>query len=93
MEGRVLCQVCKSFETFSKVRVVSKGSNLFKCNGCHSKESSLRRTLGSWPISEYRGLTEEDKAAFMRSIRDMPVKAAVAELTSWTTRAEEKHTE
>jgi hypothetical protein len=47
-----LCEQCGRFCKFVHCRMLSKGKNTWRCKGCDTKCSILRRALGSWPPAE-----------------------------------------
>ena len=47
------------------LRKTTTGGKEFQCGGCNNKSVGLRRTFGTWPIEEFKGLEEEEKKSFM----------------------------
>ena len=63
-----LCNSCGRYEPMKRLRVQSKTKGTFKCSGCHVTQQVLRRINGSWPSDTFRGLSEDQKQAFMASV-------------------------
>ena len=70
-DGNVLCDVCGRFSQWDRCRVTSKKEGLWKCGNCHSKENTLRRCFGQWPLETFQGLDVDKKRAFMAKISEM----------------------
>ncbi len=58
---------------------MSKSRKSWKCNGCHSKENSLRRRFGQWPLDSFAGIAEEKRVAFMITLDGMSSSAMATE--------------
>ena len=70
-DGNVLCDVCGRFSQWDRCRVTSKKEGLWKCGNCHSKENTLRRCFGQWPLETFQGLDVDKKRALMAKISEM----------------------
>ena len=60
------CSKCKLPVESLKVQITGKKQGCWKCNGCNTKHVSCVRLCGSWPIEQFKGLTEQEKVAFWR---------------------------
>ena len=65
----LLCGDCgHPLKTLKGTRFLRKqpdGGKVYQCGGCNNKCTGLRRTFGTWPIEEFKGLDDEEKASFM----------------------------
>ena len=48
------------------VRVMKKSPPEFCCGGCNSKTVMLNRMFGTWPLVEFRGLSNSEQLAFWK---------------------------
>ena len=55
--GMVVCSSCGRPNLFSQCRVLSKGRQSWRCNGCNVKSVQLRRALGQWPTDGFNMLS------------------------------------
>ena len=67
------------------VKMLSKKPPQYSCGRCGTKSTNLRRTFGTWPIEEFKGLSEEDRVAYMQSA-DSSVRALKESLTDILTK-------
>jgi len=65
----LLCGDCgHPLKTLKGTRFLRKqpdGGKVYQCGSCNNKCTGLRRTFGTWPIEEFKGLDDEEKASFM----------------------------
>ena len=47
---------------------MSKKEGTFKCCACHSKETTLRRMFGKWPLPQFTQLDEDIRRTFFSSM-------------------------
>ena len=81
-----LCQDCKfPLQMRAGIRMLSKKPPQYSCGRCGTKSTNLRRTFGTWPIEEFKGLSEEDKVAYMQNA-DSSVRALKESLTDILTK-------
>ena len=94
---KATCKRCGRQETVAlrcTEKVAASASRV--CKLCGSKESTLRRMFGKWPIESFKPLTEEAKSAFYRQIADPRFSGAgksdqVVDLITETISAQEIH--
>ena len=76
-----------------QVRIRSKSKNVWRCNGCMSKQCTIRRELGKWPTDAFRALAKEQQAAFYQQVaqlegQEVVKKAQEVTLTTFQEKAE-----
>ena len=57
----VLCGQCGRFNTFSHCRLIAKQKMMWRCRGCDTKCTTLRRALGSWPPPEMANIPTDSQ--------------------------------
>ena len=66
-DERVLCGDCGRYSHFTKCRVISKQSGLWRCASCGVKAVQLRRIFGEWPTRDFTTLTQDVREPARRS--------------------------
>ena len=71
----------------------SKAKNIWRCNGCMSKQCTIRSELGKWPTEAFRALAKEQQAAFYQQVaqlegHEVVKKAQEVTLTTFQEKAE-----
>jgi hypothetical protein len=62
----VLCGQCGRFCSFRHSRLQAKGKQVWRCKGCDTKCTVLRRALGSWPPAEMSQISEDSQRSVER---------------------------
>jgi len=62
------CAKCGCDMDVLRAQLTSKVAGLWKCSKCNTRTVQLHRIFGSWPIAQFKGLSEEDKLNFMKEI-------------------------
>lgn len=68
LTGMIVCQTCGQSGPQETMRVISKNMQWYKCAGCHTKQQTLRRMCGEWPINEFSLLSVDDQQSFMSKL-------------------------
>lgn len=74
IKDEVICDRCKTPCDPLRARVMGKsasGSEIrFCCKTCNIRCTQLYRVFGSWPIQQFKELSETQKTEFMRKVKD-----------------------
>lgn len=62
------------------VRLVGKQPVRFMCEKCNSRNTTLVRKFGTWPLPSFEVFSPEEQLDFYKKIRDMSAKDVLAEL-------------
>jgi len=66
---RPLCGKCNVEVDPFKAQLKSKAAGRFICNVCNTKSVMFHRTLGAWPVPEFKELSEADQLSFWNEAR------------------------
>ena len=81
-----LCTDCRfPLQMRAGIRLLRKEPAQFSCGRCGKKSTTLRRTFGTWPIEEFKGLSEDDKVGYMQNA-DSGARALKESLTDTLTK-------
>lgn len=76
--GMVVCSSCGRPNSFSQCRVLSKGRQSWRCNGCNVKSVQLRRALGQWPTDGFNMLSADSiNVCVLARIRNTSIVACL----------------
>lgn len=67
---RPLCGKCNVEVDPFKAQLKSKAAGRFICNVCNTKSVMFHRTLGAWPVPEFKELSDADQLSFWQEARD-----------------------
>ena len=77
-------QCCKCGGEVDPLRCAGKSPGTWKCRICNTRSVQLSRAFGSWPIPEYKALSEEAKRQFWADAKDCSSASKIAELVQRT---------
>ena len=73
------CNRCHSMCEESQCRMTSKQSQKFKCHKCNASFSKCYKKFGKWPLPDFEGQTDDEKAEFCQKAADLS-KEGIAKL-------------